>query len=172
MNSSIKKLTDFLNIPIVKRLKYVVLISAIATLTLINSCTTVYTNYQDTDDLRWEKSDKKIFELNISEAGNYDLYFGMRYATGFPYRYIPIKFTEKLPSGKEREKEVRFMIISKNKKYQGDPLGQIWDFEAPFSLHQKMQKGEYSYTIEHTLLNETAPAVMEIGLVIKKADNK
>jgi len=172
LKQKISSILTFLNSPFMKKFKYVIISVLLLIVVFTNSCSTVYSDFQDTGKFQWKQEDKKTFVVDISEKREYDLFFGMRYGTGFPFRYMKVKVSQKLPSGKEQEIDLQFMIIDTEKKYIGDPLGQIWDYEKVFMEKQIMDVGQYTYTIEHIMKDESVPAVMEIGFIVKESEIK
>ncbi len=146
-----------------------VIITALFT---VSSCSDVYNDYQSVSDLQWKKSDVKSFEFTIDEDANYDMFFALRYASGFPHPILNVHFEIILPDGTEREKDMNFRIVDKDGKYIGDVAGNMWDAEFLFSENEKMNAGKYIVTYTHNMEKDPVIAVIDLGLIVRKTDNK
>ncbi len=138
-------------------------------LLLIASCSDTYSDFQAVEDLKWEKSDVKTFEVDITENGNYDLFFAMRHLTGYPFTTIKVLISQITPDGNEFTKEAEFLVANEKGKYKGDVTGQFWDIEDVFSENTPLKKGKYTFKISHTMNNNPVILVIDIGLIIRKS---
>ncbi len=146
-----------------------VLLSLI-TLLFLSSCTDVYRDFQSISGMRWFQKDKKNFDVKIKENGNYDLIFSMRYPTGFQYKNVDIKISRVSPDGKTIFKEFKIKVRDENGYYIGSAAGDLWDLEQIFSKGEKLENGNYKYTIEHISKIEPLMNVMDIGLIIRHSE--
>jgi hypothetical protein len=71
-------------------MKKLIFLLGISFITLLNSCSSVYSEHQEIKDLKWFKKDIKTFEVEILEAGEYDLFFTMRHSIGYHFTSIKI----------------------------------------------------------------------------------
>lgn len=136
---------------------------------LFASCSDTYNNFQSVKDLKWEKSDTKTFEVNITEDGNYDLFFAMRHSTGYPFTSIKVLITQKTPQGKESTKKAEFPVVNEKGKYLGEVTGQLWDIEEVFSENTPLKKGKYIFKISHAMNSNPVILVIDIGLIVRKS---
>ena len=134
------------------------------------SCSDTYRDFQSVKDMKWYKSDSKIFEVNIREEGYYDLFFAMRYSTGYPFKQIKIKITQKSPGGEEFNKEAEIKTANDKGEYIGEVTGQLWDLEQPVSENTFLKKGKYIFGISHIMNNDPVILVIDVGLKIKKRE--
>lgn len=144
------------------------LLSVIGLIIILNSCNTVFEEHQDVDDLQWYENDKKTFEVDISERGKYDVYFALRYATGFPYKVMKINVIHSGPDGSGNVGNIKFSVVDNNNQYIGEVVGDIWDLEHKFIENQELKEGTHIFEIRPALNNSPAIAVMEVGLIVKK----
>jgi len=133
-----------------------------------SACTETYRSFQKIEDMKWHKSDVKIFKVEIEESGNYDLTFAFRYATLYPFKNIKVTIAKKTPKGEILTKDAEFMVVDENNKYIGDVGGDIWDLENYFAQNEFLEKGEYEFYIQHNMQNDPVIVVMEVGLIIEK----
>lgn len=133
------------------------------------SCSNVFSDHQKIDDMQWHRSDVKTFEVDISENGEYDIYFTMRHSTGYPFRNIGIKIEQITPDGTKLSKDADFSVVDENDQYTGDVIGQLWDIEELFSKKTPLIKGKYIFKISHIMNSDPVILVMDVGLLIKKS---
>ena len=134
------------------------------------SCGDVYRGFETVSSMKWYKKDKKTFDVEIKEDGTYDLIIALRYPTGFQYKNVKLKISETSPTGETIINEFKLNIIDKNKKYKGEPAGDLWDLEEIFAPAKNIEKGKYKYVIEHDSKTNPLLNVMDIGLIIRKSE--
>jgi len=135
----------------------------------LTSCNNVYRKFEKVDEMKWYKNDKKKFAVDIEESGNYDMLFGFRYATLYPYRNIKVLITKTLPNGDSYTKDAEFRVVDENNNYIGSAGGDIWDLENIFAENEYLEKGKYQFIIEQDMGTDPVIVVMEIGLIVKKS---
>ncbi len=142
-------------------------ISIIILSSLITSCNYVYRDFQEVKNLKWYKNDVKTFNINIKEDGNYDLFFAMRHATGYPFTSIKTKILMQTPDNKTFEKEAEFIAANEKGAYIGEVTGQLWDIEEIFSQNYFMKKGNYKISITQAMNEDPVILVVDIGLIVR-----
>ena len=135
-------------------------------------CNNVYRDFEEIENLKWEKSDIKKFEVNIPSDGNYDLYFALRYITGYPYTNIKVNISETAADKTQMQKDCKYMLVNENREYLGDVAGDFWDFESLFSENQEMKKGEYIYEIKHAMVDNPLIMISDVGIIIRKSEKQ
>lgn len=136
---------------------------------LFPSCSDTYRDFQKVKDMKWERTDTKIFEVDIPEDGNYDLYFAMRHSTGYPFTSIKILVLQINPEGEEFTKDSEFSVADETGQYTGEVTGQLWDIEELFSENTPLKKGKYTFKINHNMNSDPVILVIDVGLLIKKS---
>lgn len=134
------------------------------------SCSDTYRDFQSVKDMKWYKEDYKTFEVDIKEEGYYDLFFAMRYSTGYPFKQIKIIIAQKQPDGTEFFKDAEIMIANEQNEYIGEVTGQLWDIETLVSEKTYLNKGKYIFKISHAMNNDPVVLVIDVGLVIKQSE--
>ena len=139
---------------------------------LFASCSSdvVFEEYQATsDNITWSKKDAKNFTFTIEEKGAYDIYFMLRYVTGYPWdiAHLAIEMNDE---EQKYPKQKLFTFQLKDEK--GDPLGEpsldLWDVKQKYVLDTLLQKGVYHITMQHAMAIEPFPYVMELGVRVEK----
>jgi len=121
--------------------------------------------------MKWERADVKTFEVNISEDGEYDLFFAMRHSYGYPFTSIKINILQITPEGKEFTKEAEFPISDKKGNYLGEVTGQLWDIESSFAEKMFLKKGKYTFKVSHAMNSNPVILVIDVGLIIRKSSD-
>ena len=133
-----------------------------------SSCSDTYREFQSIRDMKWEKKDVKKFEVNITEEGEYDLFFAMRHSAGYPFTSIKVNILQNTPDGKNFSKQAEFPVADENGKYLGDVTGQLWDIESTFAEKMFMKRGKYTFKISHSMNSNPVILVVDVGLIIRK----
>jgi len=139
------------------------------TILLMTSCNDMYRDFQTVKDMKWYKDDIKIFNVEISEEGEYDLFFTMRHSAGYPFTTIKVDILQITHKGKEFTKEAEFPITDKNGKYIGEATGQLYDIESSFSEKMFLEKGKYTFKISHNMNTNPVILVIDIGLIVRNS---
>lgn len=142
---------------------------------LLTSCdpSVVYKQFETTSNLEWAKDDVKTFTFdNVDDTTAYDVYFAFRYAHGFRFKESSVLIVEGTPAGKRAELPLKFKTVDDNNDYIGDGSGDIWDLEIPIKENVTFEKGKYTYAIGHTFPKDVVNMVMEVGIIIRKAEGK
>lgn len=133
------------------------------------SCSDTYNEYEKVEEMQWYKKDVKTFELSIPEDGNYDLFFGMRHLSGYPFTSIKIEIAQITPDKKELIKEAEFSVADEEGNYIGEVTGQLWDIENLFSENTPLAKGKYTFKISHAMNSNPVILVIDVGLIVRKS---
>lgn len=144
------------------------------TILLITACNpdNVFEKHTKLENYSWNHFQKLSFEVNIEEENrDYDIYIAIRYVEGIPYRILKTGVQIIFPDGQERYNDYEFPIRNKDGSYKGSVAGDIWDYPVPilkkYPLHQK---GNYEFIIHNMMEKLETPGIMEIGLIVKKAE--
>lgn len=131
----------------------------------------VYVEHQElSPEVEWLKADTRTFKVPVednSEPFNFSLSF--RYATGYQYSVARVSVTETSPSGAVTQKDYELRIRDENGGYIGEPGYDIWDSEHLIEPNKVfLEKGTYTYVIEHTMPDDVLNFAMEIGVILDK----
>ena len=150
-------------------MKNIVFIFGVCFIALLNSCSSVYSEHKEIKDLKWFKKDTKIFEVEITKAGEYDLFFAMRHSIGYPFTSIKINIEHLQNNGQTFVKEAEFPTTDENGKYIGEVTGQLWDIESVFAEKTYLNKGKHIFKISHAMNSNPVILVVDVGLIIKES---
>lgn len=153
-------------------MKHLLLITGLIAI-VFTSCNSgsVYREFAKTDDLEWLKGDIKSFTFNnTDDTSKVTVFFAFRYAEGYPFPNALVKIIEQTPQGKQTL-PLDFLVRNNDGSYIGDGSGDIWDIEVPLHENITLEKGTYTYNIENVMPVEKVPMIMEVGIIIKHAEN-
>jgi len=145
----------------------------ILTIGLFSCGNNTFKDYHTFSDILWHKSDVVKYNFNVDNAGEYNIYFPLRFTQGCPYKSIPINVKFISPTGKEFNISKEIKIIDDNNNYIGEGAGDIWDTEELIAEKHKFDEtGNYKVEISQTSTEETLAFIMEVGLRIEPAKAK
>ena len=129
----------------------------------------VYDNYQKTENGKWTWSDKKSFNVDVSDSlKRYNILINIRHTTEYPKSNLFVFVITKAPNGYSMRDTVEIQIADKRGKWLGNGFGDI-------KLISRMYKkgitfrytGEYTFIIEQGMRLPDIP-VTDIGLRVEK----
>lgn len=128
--------------------------------------------HKDFADNRWQKSEVKTFEFEITEeARNYDVNVHFAYLSNFVINPVPLTVTIVLPDNSEETKEINIVVKNKEDKETGDCGGDYCDIRETIMRNEALKKGKYKITIQQNFDGAYLPNVNGIGIeVIAQAD--
>ncbi len=130
----------------------------------------VFKEFHEFDNYTWNRFDKVNFKIPVKKGGfNSEIILSVRYLEQFPYDEIPLQVILKTPSGEERIIERTVKIRDDKGKLKGDVAGSYWDLnEVLWSSFYFNQEGEYLIEIENIVPYIGIPAIVDLGLTVKK----
>ena len=124
------------------------------------SCTKnkIYKETYTFENYTWPKDKILTFETEIdtNQAGKaYDLNFSIRYITGFSLKYLNFNLEIQRPDESSASKDISIQMVTDDKKYRGEGMGDIWDLDytlaEPFIFDKP---GKYKFIIR-PIIDET-----------------
>lgn len=150
-------------------MKNLVFLFGLSFLTFLYSCSSVYSEHKEIKDLKWFKKDVKTFEVEITKAGEYDLFFAMRHSIGYPFTSIKVNIEHSQNNGQTFVKAAEFPTTDESGKYIGEVTGQLWDIESVFAEKMYLNKGNHIFKISHAMNSNPVILVVDVGLIIKES---
>ncbi len=130
------------------------------------------------EENRWQNSDIKTFEFDISDAKVFDvdvtddaqlynLVFKFSHVYDYQFATVPINFTIENPAGEKENFSVDLAIKDSSGKELAECAGDVCDLKYTIKEKTKLQKGLYKVTISHSFEGPYLPNVLGIGLNVK-----
>lgn len=141
---------------------------------LFYSCSdnTHFKKYKSIKDNVLLEKDSVLFHFNISDTTvNYTIYMSMRHGPAYPFANFKYIMGYKSPSGKYWQTNHNSMLRSKDGKFLGSGLGDMWDIDFMVQQNLKFaETGDYQISIINNLGLAKTPNVAELGLIIEKLE--
>ena len=117
------------------------------------------------DENRWQKSDAKTFEFNITDDTQlYNLVFKFSHVYDYQFATVPVNFAIENPEGKKENLTIDLKIKDASGKQLAECSGDVCDLKYKIKEKTKLQKGKYKVTISHSFMGPYLPNVIGIGL--------
>jgi gliding motility-associated lipoprotein GldH len=121
----------------------------------------------------WNRFDNQIFEVPVTETGkSYDIYLTMKRTIDYPYDELPVNVVLQTPSGEERIREFTFKLSQSIKEQEQEGADSL---SSKFQLWKEVllsDKGKCTITIENLIPKIATPGIANIGIVVKKSEEK
>ena len=137
-------------------------------ITLLSACSggKIEGDYKTVSDLRWRKTDKYVFESNITEVNIGKVYkfdVTLRHHLMIAYDQIPIVVTVTSSSGEQKMEKV--LVIRNGNEDTGEVMGELVDSRVTMSdTFKYTEGGKYTVSVTHNLPGEDiANNVIEVG---------
>ncbi len=130
----------------------------------------VYKESVDIPNSIWNMNNTIKLQAHIDDIElEYNLDISIRHAEFYPAQNLWLFIKTTAPSGEFQRDTVECILADENYRWKGKGLGQIWDVKVPFKRGIKfIEKGDYSFEIQHGMRMEQLPQVMKIGIQIDK----
>lgn len=131
---------------------------------------TVFREFRKFENYTWERFDKITFNIPIEEEGIIaDINLSIRYLEQYPYVDLPMNIILSTPTGEERIIEKTMIIKDVDGNFKGKVAGSYWDLEELLWGNFIFNKtGNYTVEIENLNPRPGIPALVDIGLIVKK----
>ncbi len=131
---------------------------------------TVFREFRKFENYTWERFDKITFNIPIEEEGIIaDINLSIRYLEQYPYVDLPMNIILSTPSGEERIIEKTVIMKDADGTFKGKVAGSYWDLEELLWDNFIFNKtGNYTVEIENLNPRPGIPALVDIGLIVKK----
>jgi gliding motility-associated lipoprotein GldH len=145
-----------------------------ALLLCFNSCQKDYI-FKEThtfEKYTWLQNEEVLFSTEISpeQAGNsYTPVIHIRYITGFFYKYMNIGLVIRRPDGSESSKVLSIQMLTDDKKYRGDGMGDIWDLDYIVSENFEIRDaGKHEIEIKSLMGDQPVHFIQKIGVSLRQ----
>ncbi len=151
----------------------IIIVLSIFALTACNK-SKIYEERHKFDNYTWNRFKPLFFEVPVNDIkSEYNVYLTLRHITQYPYDNLKTNLTMYAPSGEERTTRHTFIIKDEDGKFLGAGAGDLWDVEL--LVKGKMvfnEEGTYKFQIDNLMDYYDIVGLMDLGLVVKKAEKK
>ncbi len=157
--------------------RWLSLVSYVAVIIIaLSSCgkNGTYQEYKKLDNNLWPIDQKLNYEFKLSEKGEYDVVLDIRYAMGYPYNNLYLKYDIIADDTVYENALVNMQLFHKTTgKPLGDGLGDIIDHKVVLASGVSLDTVPYQIDLQHFMREKKLPYIMALGVQInktKKAD--
>ena len=148
------------------------IVTACASILLLSSCdnATLFEENRPIDKGMWDSENTFKFQATVPDTiHGYNVYLNLRNAGTYPYSNIFLFINTRFPSGSIDRDTVEIMLATKEGKWLGKGLGDIWDNQILFKRNVTFpEKGEYTFEISQAMRLNPLPGIMDAGMRIEK----
>ena len=153
-------------------MKFKFTLALVFTLLLFSCDDAVYKEFYDFTTIQWDKDVTPSFEIDLQEAGQYDVVFTMRYIEGFQYKNMVGSVLLSDLKNTPIVKKFNFDVRDENDEYIGDVAGNMWDIEYTLFSDTTLEAGKYTIQAAQLIDEKTLPFVSDIGIKIVPLEKK
>lgn len=139
---------------------------------LLVSCdsSVVYEENLKIENNAWSSEKPLIFQANIQDTTvGYNVYINLRNASHYPFSNVFVFLNTTLPNGQLDRDTLEIMLASKDGKWLGKGLGDIWDNRILFKRNVSFpMAGEYRFELIQAMRLDPLPGMMDGGIRIEK----
>lgn len=130
----------------------------------------VYEENIKIDKNAWSSEKPLVFQANIKDTAiGHNVYINLRNASHYPFSNIFIFMNTTLPNGQLDRDTLEIMLASKDGKWLGNGLGDIWDNRILFKRNVSFpMPGEYRFELIQAMRLDPLPGIMDGGIRIEK----
>jgi gliding motility-associated lipoprotein GldH len=143
---------------------------------LFTSCSKnkVFEKFIKLDNYKWKRDNLITFNVDIKDvSSNYDVTLALRHTTYYAFANIKVNITVTFPSGEMRTKDYNIFIRNPDGSFKGDGVGDLWDITSPvFTDITFPDVGIYKFEVQNVMPIMELPDIMDVGLVVRKAEKK
>lgn len=135
---------------------------------------TVFEEYQKFEKLSWNRFNILSFNMPVTDISMaYDIYINVRHLPEIPNKSISINLTLYSPSGDMRSVDFAIALRDADGNPLSNCLGDYCDrlmlLRSDFKFHEP---GEVRFEIENKYSKVDLPGILEIGLIVKEAEQQ
>ncbi len=120
---------------------------------------------------RWKLEDKKTFEFDVTETGNYNIKFLFSHVYDYQFVNVPLLFELKNEIGKVENIPLE-LAIKENGEDIGDCAGDYCDIYYSIKSKVLLNKGTHKIFVSNTFDFPYLPNVLAIGIKVEKIENQ
>lgn len=133
----------------------------------------VYKNFEDVKHFKWEKKDAKTFSFDVQQPNTpHRVHIALRHITETPLNNVPVKYTITAPDGSEKSGTADIRLRdTETGQLLGEVAYQFTDLDQVVEDNWLPEaSGSYTITVSHSGQQDPVPTVMEVGLLVEKAE--
>ncbi|MDI9365934.1 MAG: gliding motility lipoprotein GldH [Flavobacterium sp.] len=144
---------------------FCVLFAACNTLDVFEKSTSFYKH-------QWKSTDKPSFDFTIADTNAlYNIYVVVRHDDAYHYNNLWLNIITQAPASKPQTQQIELTLANNTKGWLGTGMDDVFDHRIRItSAPIKLKKGNYHFTLQHTMREDPLPYVLSAGVRVEKAE--
>jgi len=139
---------------------------------LFTACNTldVFEKSAPFDKHEWKSTDKPSFDFAIADTNAlYNIYVVVRHDDAYHYNNLWLNIIMQAPASKPETQQVELTLANNTKGWLGTGMDDVFDHRIRItSAPIKLKKGNYHFTLQHTMREDPLPFVLSVGIRVEK----
>jgi gliding motility-associated lipoprotein GldH len=139
---------------------------------LFTACNTldVFEKSASFDKHEWKSTDKPSFDFAIADTNAlYNIYVVVRHDDAYHYNNLWLNIITQAPASKPETQQIELTLANNAKGWLGTGMDDVFDHRIRItSLPIKLKKGNYHFTLQHTMREDPLPYVLSAGIRVEK----
>lgn len=138
---------------------------------LVSSCTEspMFDKSYSFPSNKWTQTVKPAFKVAITDTNTlYDFTITFRVTTDYAYNNVWFYLNTKTPDGLTAREPFEIKITNPDGSWAGIETGTVVETQLTFKRRKLPKKGNYYFTLEQGITNETLTEVLDIGLRVEE----
>lgn len=118
----------------------------------------------------WQTTNKPTFTFTIADTSSlYNIYVVIRHDDAYHYNNIWLNIITKAPFSSATTQQVELTLANSAKGWLGSGMDDIFEHRIRITNAPiKLQKGNYQFTLQHTMREDPVPFVISAGVRVEK----
>jgi gliding motility-associated lipoprotein GldH len=139
---------------------------------LFSACNTLDVFEKSTafDKHEWKSTDKPSFDFAIADTNAlYNIYVVVRHDDAYHYNNLWLNIITQAPASKPETQQIELTLANNAKGWLGTGMDDVFDHRIRITgAPIKLKKGNYHFTLQHTMREDPLPYVLSAGIRVEK----
>ncbi|MFC4231189.1 gliding motility lipoprotein GldH [Parasediminibacterium paludis] len=151
-------------------LKYCSLFIIICVLFIACNTLDVFEKSSAFDKHEWKSTQKPSFDFTIADTNAlYNIYVIVRHDDAYHYNNLWLNITTQAPASMPETQQIELTLANNAKGWLGTGMDDVYDHRIRITNAPiKLKKGNYHFTIQHTMREDPLPYVLSAGIRVEK----
>jgi gliding motility-associated lipoprotein GldH len=122
------------------------------------------------DKHEWKSANKPSFDFAIADTNVlYNIYVVVRHDDAYHYNNLWLNITTLAPASKPETQQIELTLANNAKGWLGTGMDDVFEHRIRITNAPiKLKKGNYHFTIQHTMREDPLPYVLSAGIRVEK----
>jgi gliding motility-associated lipoprotein GldH len=122
------------------------------------------------DKHEWKSTQKPSFDFTIADTNAlYNIYVVVRHDDAYHYNNLWLNITTQASASMPETQQIELTLANNAKGWLGTGMDDVYDHRIRITNAPiKLKKGNYHFTIQHTMREDPLPYVLSAGIRVEK----